>query len=909
MPTKRKNQKTLHKIPRSNRYKDLIFFILFSTLTISSIGLFSFIESQNNILYFKNFDMEYIETDYLYKFGIEGSRYITNNMQEIFICHVPKFTKNVWVKFNDDSDWIKIPESRSFKLKARKIKNCTVYLRCDSKITQCTTIIYQQDLPIIEIECNDLITYSKVKCDIRLSPNNKLFEYSSSKYNWAYKKLKANIKLRDSTNGYEIELRENSNLLNMRNDDDWLLIPSRKNSSALRIKLALDLYNSLREKDYLCSLPKAEPVDLYINNVYKGLHLLMEKPDKKLFGINDSKDLDILIKAENWYGHGKTIWNQIAPQNKELNKDIIKLENFILTSSDKEFFNNENGIFTKINRTQIIDLILFELLIGHNSIEGSKIFIIRKEKLNSTFYFAPWDFDMSWGFSRKKNLSYEDWITINANITSFCKFNHLFYRLLFPKDSSLNQQFRIDLLNRWKELNSTIWKKTFLINKISALYEYMKKGLLRNNYNEKTENVYKRIERWVLSRYSKLEDIARKHITLNLYSKLPSIYITFQEELTKKRFISCNFELYNSFPHEKHVLPNSSIKFRGRTTWNDAKPGYSLELSKKVSLLGMRDDDDWYLLSMQLDYTRMRTKLAFDLWRSLSASNPTCILPKSRYVNLFLNNEYNGLYLLSERIDKKLFNLNNSQSNINSSLIFNIATNNNLSIYNSNYWEQEWPNEDLIVLKDEILPQIIDFIMNKSDDDFFNNETGIYSIFDKKNLIDFFIFELFIDHMDSWHANYLIIRDTYPAHFFLCPWDFDYSFGQRACKLYINKKIDIGVIETIGKDNALFKRLLNNSEFIQACKDRWNEIRQELWNEEFIIDFLSNYYNSIKNVLYPDIFEFPWNPLIVEASEPIRFSPSGKNKEFKIEDYINHLYQYIPERLEICDEFFETWNE
>ncbi|MHA1688155.1 MAG: CotH kinase family protein [Promethearchaeota archaeon] len=656
MPTKSKNQKTLHKIPRSNRYKDLTFFILFSTLTISSIGLFSFIESQNNILYFKNFDIEYIETDYLYKFGIEGSRYITNNMQETFICHVPKFTKNVWVKFNDDSDWIKIPESKSFKLKARRIENCTVYLRCDSIITQFTTIIYQPDLPIIEIECNDLISYSKEKCDIRLSPNNKHFGYSTSKYNWAYKKLKANIELRDSTNGYEIELEESSNLLNMRNDDDWLLIPSRKYSSTLRIKLALDLYNSLGEKDYLCSLPKAEPVDLYINNVYKGLYLLMEKPDKKLFGIDDSKDSDILIKAENWYGHGKTIWNQITPQSKELNKDVIELENFILTSSDKEFFNNESGIFTKINRTQIIDLILFELFIGHDSIEGSKIFIIRKENLNSTFYFAPWDFDMSWGFSRKKNLSYEDWITINAGITSFCKLNHLFYRLLFPKDSSLNQQFRIDLLNRWKELNSTIWKKTFLTNKISALYEYMKKGLLRNNYNEKTENVYKKIERWMLSRFSKLEKIARKHITLNLYSKLPSIYITFQEELTRKSFISCNFELYNSFPHEKHKLLNSSIKLRGRTTWNDAKPSYSLELSKKVSLLGMRDDDDWYLLSMQQDYTRMRIKLAFDLWRSLSASNPTCILPKSRYVNLFLNNEYKGLYLLSERIDKKLFN-------------------------------------------------------------------------------------------------------------------------------------------------------------------------------------------------------------------------------------------------------------
>ena len=68
---------------------------------------------------------------------------------------------------------------------------------------------------------------------------------------------------------------------------------------------------------------------------------------------------------------------------------------------------------------------------------------------------------------------------------------------------------------------------------------------------------------------------------------------------------------------------------------------------------------------MYYDSPRMRIKLSFDLWRSLRETNTTTILPKSKYVSLYINGEFRGLYLLAERNDRRLFKLDDYQNNLN----------------------------------------------------------------------------------------------------------------------------------------------------------------------------------------------------------------------------------------------------
>lgn len=88
-----------------------------------------------------------------------------------------------------------------------------------------------------------------------------------------------------------------------------------------------------------------------------------------------------------------------------------------------------------------------------------------------------------------------------------------------------------------------------------------------------------------------------------------------------------------------------TVKGRGNSTWEEEKKPYNLTLKEDADLLGMGAAKRWILLANAIDSTNLRNKLAYDLARDAGlAYSPEC-----QWVDLYLNGEYAGLYLLSER--------------------------------------------------------------------------------------------------------------------------------------------------------------------------------------------------------------------------------------------------------------------
>lgn len=95
------------------------------------------------------------------------------------------------------------------------------------------------------------------------------------------------------------------------------------------------------------------------------------------------------------------------------------------------------------------------------------------------------------------------------------------------------------------------------------------------------------------------------------------------------------------------------IETRGNSTQDFQKKTYSVELRTNLnqdtsaSLLGMGGEEDWILHSMVIDKTQLRIPMTFDLARSMGhyASN-------WRYVELVIDGDYRGLYLLCEKIKR-----------------------------------------------------------------------------------------------------------------------------------------------------------------------------------------------------------------------------------------------------------------
>lgn len=91
------------------------------------------------------------------------------------------------------------------------------------------------------------------------------------------------------------------------------------------------------------------------------------------------------------------------------------------------------------------------------------------------------------------------------------------------------------------------------------------------------------------------------------------------------------------------------VRGRGNSTWVrfDKKP-YKLRFTVKTDLFGMGAAKKWILLANAFDDTMVRSAIVFDLAKQLGLEYTT----DYRYVNVYLNNEYQGVYILCEQIEE-----------------------------------------------------------------------------------------------------------------------------------------------------------------------------------------------------------------------------------------------------------------
>lgn len=109
---------------------------------------------------------------------------------------------------------------------------------------------------------------------------------------------------------------------------------------------------------------------------------------------------------------------------------------------------------------------------------------------------------------------------------------------------------------------------------------------------------------------------------------------------------------------------------RGNTSRMFPKKGYKLNLTyineygvedgNKLSIFGMRKDDDWILHALYNDDTKVRDRLSMKVWDLFGAkavSEKGYYGPKMTYVEVFADNSYCGLYGLMEPVDAKQLDL------------------------------------------------------------------------------------------------------------------------------------------------------------------------------------------------------------------------------------------------------------
>lgn len=89
------------------------------------------------------------------------------------------------------------------------------------------------------------------------------------------------------------------------------------------------------------------------------------------------------------------------------------------------------------------------------------------------------------------------------------------------------------------------------------------------------------------------------------------------------------------------------VSGRGNSTWGYPKKSYGIRLKNPADLLGMGRAANWILLSNVEDTSYLRNKITYDM--AIAAGMEGA--PESRYIDLYVNHAYHGMYLLCEKVE------------------------------------------------------------------------------------------------------------------------------------------------------------------------------------------------------------------------------------------------------------------
>lgn len=338
---------------------------------------------------------------------------------------------------------------------------------------------------------------------------------------------------------------------------------------------------------------------------------------------------------------------------------------------------------------------------------------------------------------------------------------------------------------------------------------------------------------------------------------LPIMSITYDREFKDEESSDASMELFDNRVNadRRRFVSDAEIKIRGGSTREYPKLSYKISLidgdsngkkrGNSAALLGMRRDDDWVLYAAYNDQEKIRNVFSQNLW-AISCGNDNSYgvnsSPEYRYLELFLNGEYQGLYALGYTPDEKNLELNDQAGDG----FYKKKDSLNLEMYAVKNKGAEEGTEKNTELKRQIYEYYFDLQDNCFDPDYL--KSGI----DMDNALDFYLFIWLIQGRDNLHKNYYtILKNTDEGHKAIyIPWDMDMSWGNLWVDTSENSST--AMYRCLPEENYLFVDgymywLLFNGddETYNKLFDKYESLRQGMWSDDNIMAMLDKYEEDI----------------------------------------------------------------
>ena len=341
----------------------------------------------------------------------------------------------------------------------------------------------------------------------------------------------------------------------------------------------------------------------------------------------------------------------------------------------------------------------------------------------------------------------------------------------------------------------------------------------------------------------------------------------------------------------------AKIKGRGNSTWEwyDKKP-YKIKLDEKSKLLGLEKAKDWNLLANYRDLTDLMNAYAFELARGMGMPYTN----HTRFVELFLNGDYIGLYQLTEKIEVDKNRVNISEEG---GLLLSLDLDDGPSLSpdaGDNFWSRiyglpvcvKYPKEPSAERLDSIRSDLS--ILEKAIQQ--HNYPLVDSLMDIPSFISLLQLHEYLYNVElQAPRSVYLFKDKDGKYTWGPMWDWDAGFDFDWTNMYTGHDYFGSVYKLIlGQDPAhtsaasgFWSDMFNDADFVSRYKEQWQGVSDSLavkaWDE------MEHYLINLKNGPYArDITRWP-----IPAKTP--------------EQEVERLHDWLLRRLEVVNDVVKAY--
>lgn len=348
------------------------------------------------------------------------------------------------------------------------------------------------------------------------------------------------------------------------------------------------------------------------------------------------------------------------------------------------------------------------------------------------------------------------------------------------------------------------------------------------------------------------------------------------------------------------------IEIRGNTSQSFPKKQYGFETrtsqgySLDVSLMGFPKENDWILHAPYSDKTLMRNVITSYLSREMGH-----YAPRMKYCELFLNGEYNGVYILMEKIkrDKNRVDISklnpdeNSGDDLTGGYLLQIDRPEGDCFWRTDlgkvYVMLEYPKcEDVSDVQFEYIKDYIEqFERSIFLDNGLSSNPAYLDYIDINSFVDFFIINELSRNIDGFVLSTFFYKDkdSKDGKLKMGPvWDFNIAYGNADYR----DGFKTDGFTYLVNNASWWMQLLKDSVFANSLHERWFELRNSILLKDnlfAVVDSIAEHLSESKErnfKRWPVIGEDVWPNYYVGDT---------------YEDEVDYLKEWISGRIDWMD--------